>query len=82
MEWLLQQWEWYRQNVEHTHLGTAVIWIGACQSLGLFVNARLSLNHRFESSKEAQEQESLDYGQPLFYNAFGRWLLWLGLSRD
>lgn len=82
MEWILQQWEWYRQNVEHTHLGSAIIWIGACQSLGIFVNELRRLNRRVDSPREAVEQDSLDCGQPLFSNALGRWLLWLGLSRD
>ena len=95
MEWLLHQWEWYRQNVQYTDLGSAVVWIGFCHALRYLVkehpmfdrwreDERPANEHRATSgdSEGPDESGELENGRPVFDNELGRWLLWWGFTRD
>jgi hypothetical protein len=93
MEWLLHQWEWYRQNVEYTDLGRAVVWIGLCHALRYMVKVNPIFDHYREQAEHtqssgspsaslAEETDEYEEHQPVFDNTLGRWLLWLGIARD
>ena len=93
MDWLLHQWDWYRQNVEYTDLGNAVVWISLCHAIRYLAKVHPLFHQWRQESSESSHTEKLetssikdseqyDVGQPVFNNALGRCLLWLGIVRD
>jgi hypothetical protein len=93
MESLLHQWDWYRQNVEYTDLGRALVWISLCHVLRYMVKVHPMFGHFREqadtvqssgspSASLADDSHEYERNQPVFDNALGRWLLWLGVARD
>jgi hypothetical protein len=93
MESLLHQWDWYRQNVEYTDLGRALVWISLCHVLRYMVKVHPIFSHFREqpehvqssgspSASIADDSHEYERNQPVFDNALGRWLLWLGIARD